>query len=232
MEDRKTPIARWSWAVILAATAAKDAAAQPPGRRTPRPAAGLHAPRPLAPDVPPHGPHAPGRLHRLSRDLHRAAIGRVRQPAICRPGFEGRHTSVHRLSHRLPAGHRSVLADRCVALQPHVWPAGRLVRADLRRMDSRSARAGRVAPAGDPGDVGGGRSAHAGRAGRDRALAVSGRHGGRCRQQHHQHHQPRPSGLCDLPAAAGVLRHRWASASRRFAPRRPSPDFKVRGSSQ
>ena len=30
MDDRKTPIARWSWAVILAATVAKDAAAQSP----------------------------------------------------------------------------------------------------------------------------------------------------------------------------------------------------------
>ena len=212
MDDRKNPIARRAWSAILATLVRERSRRSRPLRRPippPRPPgrAGLHAARPPAPDVPPHGPHAARRRHRLPGDLRRAAAGPVRQPATRDPGLEGRHAPIHGLPHRFPAGHRPVLAGRRIAVQPDVCPARRLARADLRGMDARPTGAGRGRA--------GGRSST-----RSRRPAVPCRPSGSSSAHRpiRAPSGPRPSAISTTCSAATSL-HRRASRSRR--PSRP-----------
>ena len=192
MDDRRNPMARWSWAAIVTGLVAHEA-------RRSRPDAARRPARP--------GLHPPRRLHRMfHHTAHTVQDNFIGYPeTFVEPPLGYLHQRQFAVQvakadpHRFTLYQTDFLPDTdqfspigASRFNMMYVAAARLVRADHRRVDPRPAGAGRVAPPGDPGDARGGRAADAGRAGPDRAVALSGGHGCRGGQQLQQHDRPQP----------------------------------------
>ena len=144
--------------------------------------------RPAAPDVSPHGPRAPGRLHRLSRrpsSSRRWATtstgnSRLRSPRPTRIGSR----SIRRTSCPAPNRFSPIGASRFNLMFARLadWSGPILVEWTPDQPALAESRRQAILD-----DLDGGRSAHAGRTGPDRTVALSGSAGGRGGRQLHEH---------------------------------------------